>query len=90
MEKKAMKTKSLYLILAMTVAFASGAFTMAQVRDWHEVQKVHEHVLESIHELERLQQANGYNMGGHAARADQLLHQAEHELDMAVQYAQRH
>ena len=85
-----MKIKSLYLVLAMTVAFASGAYTMAQVRDWHDVEKVHQHVIEAMHELEHLQQANGYNMGGHAARADQLLHQAEHELDVAVQYAQTH
>ncbi|MFZ0303406.1 MAG: hypothetical protein WAL75_12000 [Terracidiphilus sp.] len=85
-----MKIKSLYLVLAMTVAFASGAYTMAQVRDWHDVEKVHQHVIEAMHELEHMQQANGYNMGGHAARADQLLHQAERELDAAVHYAQTH
>jgi len=85
-----MKMKNLYLALAMAVAFASGAFTMAQVRDWHDVEKVHNHVLEAMHELEHLQRANGYGMGGHGERADQLLHQAEHELDMAVQFAQRH
>jgi uncharacterized protein involved in response to NO len=85
-----MKIKSLYLVLAMAVAFASGAFTMAQVRDWHDVDKVHHHVLDSIHELEHLQQANGYGMGGHAQKADEFLHQAEHELDLAVQFAQTH
>lgn len=85
-----MKIKKLYIVLAMTVAFASGAFTMAQVRDWHDVQKVHQHVIDAMHELEHLQQANGYRMGGHGERADQLLHQAEHELDMAVQFAQNH
>jgi len=85
-----MKMKHLYLALALAVAFASGAVTTAQMRDWHDVQKVQQHVLDSIHELEHLQQANGYNMGGHAARADQLLHAAERELDLAVQYAQTH
>ena len=85
-----MKIKSIYFALAMAVAFASGAYTMAQVRDWHDVEKVHQHVIQAMHELEHLQQANGYNMGGHAARADQLLHQAEHELDMAVQFSQTH
>lgn len=85
-----MKIKSLYMALAMAVAFASGALVMAQVHDWHDVDKVHHHVIDAMHELEHLQQANGYNMGGHAAAADQFLHQAEHELDMAVQYAQTH
>jgi hypothetical protein len=85
-----MKIKSLYLVLAMAVAFASGAYTMAQVRDWHDVEKVHQHVIQAMHELEHLQQANGYNMGGHAERADQFLRQAEHELDAAVRFAQTH
>lgn len=85
-----MKMKNLYLALAMTVAFASGAFTMAQVRDWHDVEKVHNHVLEAMHELEHLQNTNGYSMGGHAEKAHQLLGQAEHELNLAVQYAQGH
>jgi len=85
-----MKIKSLYMPLAMAVAFASGAITMAQVHDWHDVDKVHHHVLDAMHELEHLQQANGYNMGGHAATADRFLHQAEQELNLAVQYAQTH
>jgi hypothetical protein len=85
-----MKIKSLYLALAMAVAFASGAFTMAQARDWHDIEKVHQHVIQAIHELAHLQQANGYHMGGHADRANQFLNQAEHELNLAVQYAQTH
>ncbi len=85
-----MKMKSLYLVLAMAVAFASGAFTMAQVHDWHDVDRVHHHVMDAMHELEHLQQVNYYHMGGHAERADQFLHNAEHELDMAVQFAQTH
>ena len=85
-----MKFKFLYLVLAVAVGFASGAYTMAQVRDWHDVESVRHHVIDAWHELERLQQANGYNMGGHAEKADQFLHQAEHELNLAVQYAQTH
>lgn len=85
-----MKIKSLYLALAMAVAFASGAFTMAQVHDWHDIDRVHHHVIDAMHELERLQAANGYNMGGHAEKADGYLRSAEHELDDAVRYAQTH
>jgi hypothetical protein len=85
-----MKMKKLSLPLAMAVAFASGAVTMAQVHDWHDLIKVHDHVMDAIHEMEHAQAANHYDMGGHAARAEQDLRAAEHELQLGIQYSQAH
>jgi len=82
--------KKLYLAVAMLLAFAAGAVTMAQVRDWHDLDKVHDHVIEAIHEMDRARAANHYDMDGHGARAEQLLHETEHELQLAIDSARRH
>ncbi|MFZ0392439.1 MAG: hypothetical protein WCF17_22050 [Terracidiphilus sp.] len=82
-----MKIKNvLYLTLAMVIAFAGGAITMAQVNDWHDVDRVHHEVQVAIDDLTRLQGANGYHMGGHAARAKVHLIAAEQELRAAVDF----
>ena len=82
--------KSLMTLTALSgIAIAAGA-TMVwaePVRDWHDLEKVHEHVVESIHELERARAANHYDMAGHGAKAEQLLREAEHELHEAVEAA---
>jgi hypothetical protein len=75
-------------LLALAVASLIGAFANADpVRDWHDLDKVHEHVKESIHELERARAANHYDMAGHGAKAEELLRQAERELHEAVEAA---
>ena len=74
---------------ALTLSFAAGAALSAQVHDWHDLDDVHTHVLESIRELDRARAANHYDMEGHGAKAEEHLHAAEHELDMAVQAARR-
>lgn len=82
-----MKVKNiLYLVLAMAIAFVGGAVTMAQVNDWHDVEKVHHEVQNAIDDLTRLQQANGFHMGGHGQRAKEHLIAAERELHEAVEF----
>jgi hypothetical protein len=76
--------KNLYTGIALVLAFAAGAFLTAQARDWHDLDAVHNHVIEAIHELDRARAANHYDMEGHGARAEQDLHAAEHELDLAI------
>jgi hypothetical protein len=82
--------KKLSLALVVAVAFASGAITMAQVHDWHDLDHVHQHVIAALRDMEQAQAANHYDMGGHAAKAEQFLRQSEHELDAAVRYSQTH
>jgi valyl-tRNA synthetase len=76
--------KKLYLAAALALAFSAGAVTMAQIHDWHDLDAVHRHVLEAISEMDRARAANHYDMQGHGGKAEAALHEAEHELDLAV------
>jgi hypothetical protein len=76
--------KKLYTVLALALAFVAGGALYAQVRDWHDLDAVHKHVLEAIHEMDRARAANHYDMEGHGARAEKALHEAERELGLAV------
>jgi len=70
------------------LSIAAGAVALADpVHDWHDLDKVHNHVVEAIHEMERARAANHYDMAGHGAKAEDLLRQAEHELHEAVEAA---
>ena len=80
--------KKIYMVAALALSFAGGV-AVAQVHDWHDLDAVHHHVIDAIHEMERAQRANHYDMDGHAAKAEEALHHAEHELDLAVQSARR-
>ncbi len=75
-------------ILGLAVAaFGAGAAVAAQVHDWHDLDLVHKHVLESIHDMERARQLNHYDMSGHGAKAEALLHETEKELHEAIEAA---
>ena len=80
--------KKIYMVAALALSFAGGV-AVAQVHDWHDLDAVHHHVIEAIHEMERAQHANHYDMEGHAVKAEEALRHAEHELAMAVQSARR-
>jgi hypothetical protein len=80
--------KKIYLVAALAFAFAGGV-AVAQVHDWHDLDSVHHHVQDAIHELDRARAANHFDMEGHGEKAARALHDAEHELDLAVQSARR-
>jgi hypothetical protein len=73
------------LVIASAVALVAGVAFAEPVHDWHDLDAVHKHVQESIHEMERARAANHYDMAGHGAKAEQLLHDAERELHEAVE-----
>jgi hypothetical protein len=79
--KKPVVAAASVLFLISAVAFA------APVHDWHDLDKVHDHVVEAIHEMERARAANHYDMNGHGAKAEDLLRKAEAELHLAVDAA---
>ncbi|HEV3018253.1 MAG TPA: hypothetical protein VGY49_04480 [Burkholderiaceae bacterium] len=74
------------VIAASALALFTG-LALAQVRDWHDLERVHKHLQESIHEMERARAANHYDMQGHGAKAEELLRAAEKELHEAVEAA---
>jgi hypothetical protein len=69
---------------AIALAFAAGVVVSAQVRDWHDLNEVHKHVVESLHEMENARAANHYDMMGHGAKAEDHLRAAERELNLAI------
>ncbi|HSY06832.1 MAG TPA: hypothetical protein VK803_12915 [Steroidobacteraceae bacterium] len=73
--------------IATALSLGAGMASADPVRDWHDLEKVHNHVKESIHEMERARAANHYDMAGHGAKAEELLHQAERELHEAIEAA---
>ena len=80
--------KKMLLVAAASLSFAAGVIAVADpVHDWHDLERVHNQVMESIHELDRARAANHYDMAGHGAKAEELLHQAERELHEAIEAA---
>jgi hypothetical protein len=75
------------LVIASVAAAVAGVAFAAPVHDWHDLDKVHNHVEDSIKEMERARAANHYDMAGHGAKAEDLLRQAEKELHEAVDAA---
>jgi hypothetical protein len=80
--------KKTLLIALAGVSIAAGGVALAEkVHDWHDLDKVHNHIVEAIHEMEHARAANHYDMAGHGAKAEDLLRQAEHELHEAIEAA---
>ena len=78
--------KKHFAIVAFCLSFVAGT-ALGYVRDWDDLDAVHKHITDAIHEMERARAANHYDMAGHGKRAEQFLRSAEHELDAAVQAA---
>jgi hypothetical protein len=85
-----MKKTLLAAPLVLALAFSAGAAYAEPVRDWKDLEAVHKHVQEAIHEMERAQASNHYDMDGHAVKAEEALRHAEQELGEAVESAKRH
>jgi len=80
-----MKKTLVASIVSACLAFGAGVVMAREVRDWHDLDEVHKHVLEAIHEMDRARAANHYDMQGHGAKAEEHLHAAEHELHDAIE-----
>jgi Na+/phosphate symporter len=80
-----MKKTMVVSILSVCLSFAAGAALAEKVHDWHDLDEVHGHVVEAIHEMERARAANHYDMAGHGVKAEEHLRAAERELHEAVE-----
>lgn len=77
------------ILIAAILSF-TACLAYAQVKDWQDLVKVHKHIEEAIHEMERARAANHYDMQGHGAKAEQFLREAEKELHEAIEAAKKH
>jgi hypothetical protein len=82
-----MKKAIAVAVLSGCLSFVAGIAVAQRVRDWHDLEAVHNHVQEAIHEMENARAANHYDMEGHGARAEEHLRAAEHELHDAIEWA---
>jgi hypothetical protein len=80
-----MNKATVVAILCMCLSFTAGLAVAQKVHDWHDLDAVHTHVLEAIHEMETARAANHYDMAGHGAKAEEHLRAAEHELHEAIE-----
>ena len=80
-----MRKTMVVAVLSVCVSFAAGAAFADKVHDWHDLDAVHSHVVESINEMQRAREANHYDMAGHGAKAEQHLREAERELSAAIE-----
>jgi hypothetical protein len=71
--------------LSVCLSFAGGIAVAERVHDWRDLDAVHNHVQEAIHELDRARGANHYDMQGHGAKAEEHLHAADRELHGAIE-----
>jgi len=74
-------------VLSVLLSFVAGIAVADRVHDWHDLDNVHNHVLEAIHEMENARAANHYDMAGHGAKAEEDLRRAERELHDAIEAA---
>lgn len=79
--------RRVFAVCSLALAFVAGSILSAQVHDWHDLDAVHKHIVESIHEMEQARAANHYDMEGHGAKAEEHLRAAERELGLAVDAA---
>jgi hypothetical protein len=79
-----MKKTLAVAVLSVCLSFAAGIAVAERVHDWHDLDAVHNHVQEAIHELDNARAANHYDMAGHGAKAEEHLRAAERELRDAI------
>ncbi len=76
--------KIAFLVLGVSTLCFGTAYAK-EVRDWKDMEQAHQHVVDTIHELERARAANHYDMKGHGEKAEKALHEAEKELHDAIE-----
>jgi hypothetical protein len=86
-DDKEYSMKRILQMACLGIILSAGVSRAEPVRDWKDLERVHKHVDESIHEMERARAANHYDMAGHGAKAEELLRQVEHELHEAIEAA---
>lgn len=79
----------LLLPVVAIIGLAAGFVLAAPVHDWHDIDAVRMHVHEAVHEVQEIRVTNHMDMAGHGVKAEDLLKQAEHELELGIEAAKR-
>ena len=78
-------------LVALGAALAAAGTAFAGPEAGHpNIIAAREAATTAIEKLKAAQVANEYDMGGHAAKAEKLLREAEHEMKLAAEAANRH
>lgn len=88
-----MKVRSLVLGTALSVSLFTGGVLIGQNVNPHRhpnLAAAQRLLDQAIGRIDAAQQANEFDMAGHAAHAKELLAQANHELKEAAEAANRH
>ena len=75
--------KRLVVIAGAALALSSGALLAKGTAGHPNLKAAHEAVKQAINKITAAQKANEYDMEGHAAKAKDLLEQAEKEIAQA-------
>ncbi len=88
-----MKVRNLILSSALVLGLGAGAVTVAHAVDPYRrpnLAAAQELIDQAIGKVTAAQQANEYDMDGHAAKAKQLLMDANREIKLAARAANHH
>lgn len=68
----------------------AGALVAGPMHGHPRLRAAHNKIKQAIVAMEMAQKANDYDMDGHAAKAEQLMREAEREISLADVAADRH
>jgi len=86
-----MAFKNTMALVALGTCLLAGGAAFAGPEAGHpNIIAAREHAQMAIEKLKAAQAANEYDMGGHAAKAEKLLHEAEEQMRLAAEAANRH
>ena len=82
--------KTMTLVALGASLVAAGAAFAGPEAGHPNIVAAREHAQAAIEKLKAAQVANEYDMGGHAAKAEKLLREAEEQMRLAAEAANRH
>ena len=82
--------KTMTLVALGAALVAAGAAFAGPEAGHPNIIAAREDATAAIEKLKAAQAANEYDMSGHAAKAEKLLHEAEHEMKLAAEAANKH
>lgn len=86
-----MTFKKTMTLVALGAALAAAGAAFAGPEAGHpNIIAARDAVQVAIEKLHAAQVANEYDMGGHAAKAEKLMHETEAEMKLAAEAANRH